>query len=118
VILVAAMPGAPQIFTHPELNKPVTAIGGNYVITGEYTIDYQGERLLAFAGVAVFETTCCGAGGCVYALVPGFIDSYRCRKDASGQWLSAVRPIREAHLKKAVSAVILSRTRTHQVQFL
>ena len=106
------------LFTHPALNEPVTAIGGSYVITGEQEIAFRGERLLVFSGHAVFDTSCCGAGGCAYALVPGFVDSYRCRKDAAGRWLSMVRPIRDPHLKRSVSAAILSRASVQQVQFI
>ncbi len=112
------MSDAVKMFTHPDLNKPVTAIGGHYVITGEQIVGFQGEKLLVFLGHAVFDTTCCGAGGCAYALVPGFIDSYRCLKDASGKWLSSVRPIRDDRLRREVAAVIIKKTNALQVQFL
>jgi len=105
------------LFTHPELNRPVTAIGGSYVITGEQKISYGDGQLLTFAGHAVFDTTCCGAGGCAYTLVAGFIDSYRCGKDASGRWLSRVKPVRDDHLKKEITARLLSGKDTFQVQF-
>jgi hypothetical protein len=105
------------LFVHPELNQPVTAIGGNYVITSEDTIRYGGGELLTFAGHAVFDTTCCGAGGCAYTLVAGFIDSYRCGKDASGRWLSRVKPVRDDCLKKEITARVLAGKDTFQVQF-
>jgi len=105
------------VFIHPELNDPVTAIGGTYVITGEQKVEYQGERVLVFSGHAVFDTTCCGAGGCAYALVPGFVDSYRCGKDDAGRWLSRVRPIEGAQIRKTVTAIICAQTNAHQVQF-
>jgi len=107
-----------QTYPHPVLNDPVTAIGGTYVITGEQKIGYQGEQLLVFSGHAVFDTTCCGAGGCAYALVTGFIDSYRRGKDDAGRWLSRVRPIKGVQLRKAVTAVIRAQTNAHQVQFI
>ena len=112
------MRAAVETFTHPELNKPVTAVGGHYVLTGEQTVVFQGEKLLVFSGHAVFDTSCCGAGGCAYALVPGIIDSYRCRKAATGRWLSKVRPIRDERLRQAAAAVILKQINTRQVQFL
>jgi hypothetical protein len=112
------MSDAGEIFTHPELNKPVTAIGGHYVITGEQKVGFKGEELLVFSGHAAFDTTCCGAGGCAYALVPGFIDSYRCLKDATGKWFSRVRPIRNERLRKEIEAVILKKTNMLQIQFL
>ena len=111
------MTAAEKMFTHPELNEPVIAIGGSYVMTAEHKIDCPGGQLLAFSGHAVFDTTCCGAGGCAYALVAGFIDSYRCRKDAAGRWLSKVRPIRDTHLKKVATAAVLTRIHAQQVQF-
>ena len=107
-----------KTFTHPDLNEPVTAIGGTYVLTGEHKIGYKNEQLLVFSGYAVFDTTCCGAGGCAYALVPGFVDGYRCGKDAAGRWLSRVRPIAGARNRKTVTAIIQSQTHAHQVQFL
>ena len=106
------------MFTHPVLNDPVTAIGGTYVLTGEQKVGYQGEQLLVFSGHAVFDTTCCGVGGCAYALVPGFIDSYRCGQDAAGRWLSRVRPIEDAQIRKTVTPVICAQTSALQVQFL
>jgi len=107
-----------KLFTHPELNASVTAIGGNYVMTDERKISHRGEHVLVFSGHAVFDTTCCGTGGCAYTLVPGFIVSYRFGKDASGRWLSRVKPIRDACLKKEISDHILAGTNTLQVQFL
>ena len=104
-------------FIHPELNRPVTAIGGSYVITGEQKISYGDGQLLTFAGHAVFDTTCCGTGGCAYTLVAGFIESYRYRKDGSGRWLSRVMPVRDDHLKKEITARVLARKETFQVQF-
>ena len=106
-----------KTYTHPELNRQVTAIGGSYVITGEQKISFGDRQLLTFAGHAVFDTTCCGAGGCAYTLVAGFIDSYRYRKDASGRWLSKVIPVRDDHLKKEITARVLARKDTFQVQF-
>ena len=107
-----------QTFTHPDLDKPVAAIGGHYVLSGEQKIGFQGEQVLVFSGHAVFDTMCCGAGGCAYALVPGFIDSYRCLKDASGKWLSKVKPIRDDSIRKEVAAAILKKINVLQVQFL
>ena len=118
LVKVPIMSESVETYVHPDLNKPVTAIGGQYVITGEQKIEFQGEQLLVFSGYAVFDTTCCGAGGCAYALVPGFVDSYRCRKDAAGKWLSEIRRIRDERLQKEVEAVILKKTSALQIQFL
>ena len=118
LVLSPPMHADVKSFTHPELNRPVTAIGGNYVITGEQKISYGDGQLLVFSGHAVFDTSCCGAGGCAYSLVPGFIESYRCGKDAAGRWFSRVRPIRDTHLKKEITARLFAGTNALQVQFL
>jgi len=109
----------PDIYTHPQLDAQVTAIGGTYVFTGEQTMVFQDERVLVFTGHAVMDTACCGAGGgCTYALVPGFIDTYRYQKNADGRWLSRVRCIRDAAIRKSITAMVIDRSRVQQVQFL
>jgi len=113
------MPSEPDIYTHPQLDAQVTAIGGTYVFTGEQTMVFKDERLLVFTGHAVMDTACCGAGcGCTYALVPGFIDTYRYRKNSDGRWLSRVRYIRDAATREFITAMVISRSGVQQVQFL
>ena len=108
-----------DIYTHPELNAQVTAIGGTYVFTGEQALPFQDQQVLVFTGYAVLDTACCGAGGgCTYALVPGFIDTYRCRQNDDGKWLSRVRYIRDAAVRQSITARVLSSSGVQQVQFL
>jgi len=109
----------PEIYIHPALNEQVTAIGGSYVFAAEKLMVHQDEQILVFTGHAVLDTACCGAGGgCTYALVPGFIDSYRCGRDDNGRWLSRVRYIRDAPTRKAITARVISKSMAQQVQFL
>jgi len=108
-----------DIYTHPQLDAQVTAIGGTYVFTGEQTLAFQDERVLVLTGHAVMDTACCGAGGgCTYALVPGFIDTYRYRKNDDDRWLSRVRHIRDAATRESITAKLISRSGVQQVQFL
>ncbi len=112
------MPSEPEIYTHPALNEQVTAIGGSYVFIKEQIMAHQDQEILVFTGHAVLDTACCGAAGCAYALVPGFVDRYHCRQDAAGRWQSRVRPIRDAAVRKSISALILDQAPVQQVQFL
>ena len=112
------MQAADVLFTHPTLDDPVTAIGGHYVMTGEQQIEYQDERLLVFTGHAIFDTTCCGLGGCAYVLVAGFLKGYRCARDDAGRWMSKVRPVADGRLQTRVQAVVSARLAVQQVQFL
>lgn len=108
----------PQVYTHPALNEQVTAIGGSYVFITEQIVAHQDERILVFTGHAVLDSTCCGAVGCAYALVPGIVARYRCRQDPAGRWQSRVWPIRDAAVRNSIRNMILARRQVHQVQFL
>ena len=112
------MPAEPELYNHPALNEQVTAIGGSYVFIAEQVMTHQDKRLLVFTGHAVLDSTCCGAAGCAYALVPGFVAQYRCRQDAAGRWQSRVWPIRDAALQNSIRNMLLAQQSVHQVQFL
>jgi len=108
----------PQNYIHPALNEQVTAIGGSYVFTTEQIVACEDKRILVLTGYAVLDSTCCGAAGCAYALVPGIIAQYRSGRDAAGRWQSRVRPIRDAAVRDSIRSMILARRQVHQVQFL
>jgi len=108
----------PQIYTHPALHEQVTAIGGSYVLIAEQLLAHQDKRILVFTGHAVLDSTCCGAAGCAYALVPGIVAQYRCQQDTAGRWQSRVWPIRDAVVRNSIRNMILVRRQVHQVQFL
>lgn len=60
-------------FTHPVLFEEVTAIGGHYTFVKEGNLLIKNRRVLYFVGLGSVDTSCCGAGGCIYAYVPGYI---------------------------------------------
>ena len=67
-------------FVHPDLGREVTAIGGYYVFDREIRLPYNGREILYFVGYAVLDSSCCGAGGCAYVFVPGFIIQWKYQK--------------------------------------
>ena len=95
-----------QDFSHPVLNEQVTAIGGSYFILKEVRLPFDGEDLLYLVGTAIFDTTCCGTGGCAYALVPGFIRQWRYKTDKNGRPVSGVRPVLEERKRKKIREMI------------
>ncbi len=107
-----------QDFSHPELNVQVTAIGGSYFMLKEERLNINGEELLYLIGTAIFDTTCCGTGGCAYALVPGFVREWRYRKDANGRPVTRVRPASEERIRKKIREMIFKIESVHQVNFL
>ena len=107
-----------QDFSHPELNERVTAIGGSYILLKEVRLPFDGEELLYLIGAAIFDTTCCGTGGCAYALVPGFVRQWRYKADANGRPVSQVLPVAGDRLREQIKAVILKKESVHQVDFV
>ncbi|MCD6585814.1 MAG: hypothetical protein J7K96_08645 [Desulfobacteraceae bacterium] len=107
-----------QDFSHPELNVQVTAIGGSYFIIKEARLSLNGEDILYLVGTAIFDTTCCGTGGCAYALVPGVIREWQYKTDANGRPVSQVRPVFEERTRKKIREMLFKNESVHQVNFM
>lgn len=108
----------PRPFPHDELNREVDAIAGHYVITAEHRVTFRGRDLLYLVGYGIVDTSCCGTGGCGYALVPGFVVRWRDSVDDDGRPVSQVEPVRDDALKREIERWIRGREMITQVQFL
>jgi hypothetical protein len=106
-----------QAYAHPELYQEVVAIGGHYVLIKEVRLPFRGREILYLVGRAAFETTCCGVGGCAYALVPGFIVEWKGETNADGLPVSQLEPIRDKALQVKVRRLIEDKETVHQVLF-
>jgi hypothetical protein len=104
-------------YAHPELSQEGTAIGGFYVLIKEARLTFEGREILYLVGHAAFETTCCGVGGCAYALVPGFIVEWKGRTNADGLAVSQLEPIRDRAVQAKVRQLIENEETVHQVLF-
>lgn len=104
-------------FVHPELNVPVVAIGGNYVFTREERFSFNDRSILYYVGVATFDTTCCGAGGCAYAFVPGFIAQWKIGKSDDGQPISRIELVKDPKDQKEIQSLIAKKQIVNQVNF-
>lgn len=105
-------------YPHPELNMQVTAIGGSYILIKEVQIPFEDETIFYLIGSAIFDTTCCGAGGCAYALVPGIIRKWKFKTDSTGRPVSMVQPISRPNLKEKIKKLILKKESVLQVNFV
>jgi hypothetical protein len=105
-------------FVHPRLNEQVTAIGGKYILIKEDRVALEGEDILFLTGVAVFDTTCCGSGGCSYAVVPGFVRKWKHQTDDNGNPVSLVEPVTGETLREKIRSMILKKEPVYQVDFL
>ncbi|MFN2220650.1 MAG: hypothetical protein ACK2UA_18720 [Anaerolineae bacterium] len=104
-------------YVHQGLNQEITAIGGHYVLVKEARLPYRGREILYLVGYAAFDTTCCGPGGCAYALVPGFVASWQSSETADGLAISQLEPIREPNVQNDIRRLIERLETVQQVIF-
>jgi hypothetical protein len=109
---------SPGEYVHQELHQEIAAIGGYYVLVREGWIPFQGRAVLYLIGHAAFETTCCGTGGCAYALVPGFVLEWKQKTNQDGLAISQVEPITDSETQRQVQRALMGRETVHQVLFL
>ncbi len=104
-------------YIHQELNREVESISGYYVLEEEKVLDYKGRPVLYVIGHGVVEASCCGVGGCRYALVPGYIAEWKTKKTDSGLAVSEVEPISQEKAKGDIQSLIQEREVINQIQF-
>ena len=104
-------------FIHPVLNKAVRTISGQYILSGEKRLPYRGREVLYLIGCAVLDSSCCGPGGCSYALVPGYIKDWKYKTDGGDLSVSRVQPIRDADEQSEIRRMILKNDSVQQVDF-
>lgn len=105
-------------YTHGQLNEEATAIGGHYVFTQETRLPFEDREILYLTGYAVMDTTCCGEGGCGFSLVYGFIDDWQSEKNAAGDDVSKIIPVRGEATQKVIRSLINKREVVNQVNFM
>lgn len=105
-------------YCHEELNKEVQAIGGRYVLTNENRLTYGDREIFYLTGYAVFDSTCCGAGGCTYAVVYGTILSWKQQMEKNGNAVSEVLPIKDENAQNTIRKMIMEKEQINQVVFL
>jgi hypothetical protein len=104
-------------YIHRSLNQQVTAIGGHYVLAKEVRLPYDGREILYLVGHAAFDSTCCGTGGCAYALVPGVIASWHSSQTEDGFTISGLEPIKDAEAQRKIRQLIERSETVQQVIF-
>lgn len=105
-------------YVHPDLMTPVTAIGGNCTFTRSARLKLGQDEVFYLVGMAVFDSTCCGYGGCAYAFVPGLIRQWQVKTDADGRPISKIRPIVDPEMQERIKKQIMENECVQQVNFL
>ena len=104
-------------FIHPVLNKAVRSISGHYILSQEKRLSYNGREVLYFIGCAVVHASCCGPGGCSYALVPGYVKQWKYRLTPDNLPVTQVEPIWNKGVQKALKRLIKEKEPVQQVDF-
>jgi hypothetical protein len=104
-------------YIHQILNQEVNAIGGSYVLTKEELLPFNHREVVYIVGYAIFDTTCCGSGGCNYANVPGFIINWKNKENKDGIPISFVEPIHDPTEQKKIRGLIEKKENVSQVNF-
>ena len=104
-------------YVHPVLGEDITAIGGHYTLTKEDRLVHAGRDVLYLIGYGSVDTSCCGVGGCIYALVPGYVIAYRTHTHPeNSRDVSLIEPV-EVESYAAIAAKLKASQGVTQVHF-
>ncbi len=96
-----------QEYTHQELEKEVNFLAGYYIPLKESKLEYNGREVLYVSGTSVVESSCCSsAGGCAYAIVPGYVVKWKSKTSDSGLPVTEVEPVTDKTAKREITAAI------------
>jgi hypothetical protein len=104
-------------YIHPVLNEEIRTISGHYILSSENRLPFNDRQVLYFTGYAVVDSSCCGTGGCAYALVPGYIRQWKYKLNAGNLAVTQVKPIQDKADRHALRLLIKEKEGVQQVNF-
>ena len=104
-------------YTHGSLGQEIEAVAGYYVIETEDRVPFEGREVLVATGHMIIDNSCCGIGGCGFAVVPGYVLRWMGSKNEKDEPISEVEPVREDREKETLRRLLLTSERVHQVNF-
>jgi hypothetical protein len=96
-------------YVHQELGKDVNALAGYYTPMNELRLEHDGKEVLCITGLGVIESSCCGTGGCAYAIVPGYIVNWKFKENEAGLPVSEVESVADKETRREISAILQER---------
>ncbi len=94
-------------YAHLKLNEDYpTGIAGYYTPEKEARLQHNGREVLYVIGRAAVESSCCGTGSWVYAIVPGYIVSWQNERNEAGLPVSEVEPILDEEVRENIRQII------------
>ena len=104
-------------YIHQPPGTEFRSISGHYTITEAGHMEHRGGTLLYELGVAVVDNSCCGAGGCRFIHVVGYVTSVGRRTDPDGLPVSDVEPVADPKDRKSIQAILEKQFPHSQVSF-
>ncbi len=95
-----------QFYIHKETGKEIKTISGYLTYLEERRLNYQGRDVLCVVGVGIVDNSCCGAGGCSFVNVAGYVLSWQSGTDEAGHPISKVDPIMSETEKRDIASVL------------
>jgi hypothetical protein len=75
----------------------------------ELRLEHDGKEVLCITGLGVIESSCCGTGGCAYAIVPGYIVNWKFKENEAGLPISEVESVADKEARREISAILQER---------
>jgi len=107
----------PREYVH-ELKSVIHSISGSYELEYELTVEMDRKTVLCIIGTGIVDNSCCGVGGCRFALVPGYVLSLKIYRNDEGLWVSQVESIGDEELRGKITNILKKQELVQQVQFL
>jgi hypothetical protein len=93
-----------QSYTHKELGTEIRSISGYLTYLEENRLSFRGGDVLYTVGIGIIDNSCCGAGGCQFIEVSGYIISWKAAVSRDGKVISLFNPIGSEEEKKDIQA--------------
>ncbi len=104
-------------YTHQILGEEMQAISGHYSLEKEGQLSYHKRQVYYYTGCSVVDSSCCGPGGCGFALVIGYIVNWKNGKDAGGIDTSDIEPVTNDGERQDIKKLLTKETHVQQVNF-
>jgi hypothetical protein len=79
-------------YTHLADGETIESISGHYTQEKELRLEYRGRPLLVVIGHTIIDRSCCGSGGCRYAMVIGYLVEDRAPTRGGGDGIAGAWP--------------------------
>lgn len=91
-------------YLHIPPGEEIRFINGFYVVEEEKKLKGKRGEILVIIGYLIVDNSCCGTGGCRYALIPGYIRKWHYRKE-NGKVVTRIECLEEEE-KKEIEEVL------------